>query len=259
MSCNRLYGGQKKNKQQSKQASLRKRSGGKVDGEDEVEGNGDGPVKVEDEVKPTDSSSVVAGVVEATEKAVEAVAASTGENQVVPDSTKSAPDAASTGAALAADASTEENPVAPAPAATAAPAPTSILSIFGFGNGKQGGKRRTQRKQRKQRKTQKAGGQKTVIGRIYSKTCVHCVAMQDEWKKLQKMLKQSGGNILMKDMEARQMDQQLPQVNKQFLGGSDQRVALQGGFPTLFKIKNKKVEYYGGERTADAMFNWALQ
>jgi hypothetical protein len=232
MSCNRLYGGQKKNKQQSKQASQRKSSGGDPDGSSTVaEGVEATEDVVEEAVKPTEEKSVV--------EPAPADAASTEEKSVAPA------------------ASTEVKPVEPAPAATAAPASNSWFSSF-F-SGKTGGKRRTQRKQRNQRKTQKAGSQKTVIGRLYSKTCVHCVAMQDAWKQLQKMLKQHGGNILMKDVEAGKMDQQLPQVNQQFLGGSDQKVALQGGFPTLFKIKNNKVEYYGGERTADAMYNWALQ
>ena len=246
MSCNRLYGGQKKNKQ----ASQRKRSGG------EVKDDGDGsPVK-----------EVVGGITAVVGEVVNTAAddastekkpvktdsttdASTEENPVKTDSTAAASTAASTAAAAASD--------APAP-----PAQESN-SFFGFeiGNlfGNKGGKRRTQRKQQKQRKTQKAGSKKTVIGRIYSKTCVHCVAMEKAWKQLKKMIKQGGGNIVMKDMEARQMGQQLQQMNNQFLGGSDQRVELQGGFPTLFKIKNNKVEYYGGERTADAMFNWALQ
>lgn len=261
MSCNRLYGGQRK----SKQASQRKRSGGNLDGEVKDDGkNPDGEIP---DGETTDDSSTVEGVVGGIEGVVKkvvkpaAVAAPTEENQVEPASTEN-----KTGASDAHTGSTGAI-VPAAPTGSTKPPAQKPNSFFGFdignfnlfGNGNKGGKRRTQRKQQKQRRTQKAGSQKTVIGRIYSKTCVHCVAMEGAWKQLHKMIKQRGGNIVMKDMEAGKMGQQLPQMNKQFLGGSDQRVELQGGFPTLFKIKNSKVEYYGGERTADAMFNWALQ
>ena len=239
MSCNRLYGGQKKNKQ----ASLRKRSGGNpvglVNGQDETT-DGQNPVIPDANTNKEPVSNIIK------------------EAEPLLDNVASAPVDGSTNS----DASTKK------PSLLGSLGLNNLGSFFSIssdkgdgnkGNVNTGGKRRTQRKQQNQRKTHKAGGQKTLIGGIFSKTCVHCVAMQGEWKKLQKMLKQHGGNILMKNVEAEKMDQQLPQVNKQFLGGSDQRVEMQGGFPTLFKIKNKKVEYYGGERTADAMLNWALQ
>ena len=37
-------------------------------------------------------------------------------------------------------------------------------------------------------------------------------------------------------------------------------VAVQGGYPTIYKIKKGgKVEYYNGERTVPKLVGWALQ
>jgi hypothetical protein len=82
--------------------------------------------------------------------------------------------------------------------------------------------------------------------------------MEKAWKQLEQMIKQRGGNVALVNMEAAQLDK-LPKLNQQLFGGSDQRIELQGGFPTLFKIKEGKVEYYGGERTAEAMYSWSQQ
>ena len=47
----------------------------------------------------------------------------------------------------------------------------------------------------------------------------------------------------------------LDELNQKY--GSD--VAVQGGYPTIYKIKHSgKVEYYNGERTAPKLVSWAL-
>lgn len=219
MTCSsKLYGGQKKNKQQRKPVSQRKRVGGE----------GEESVKPEESTKPQEPVNTE----EPTKPAAPVSEIVNGVQTAVSNVTQ--------------------------PQANSAEVPTSVFgkitSWF-----KSGGKRKTQAKQnkRRQRKTQKAGNQKTIIGRIYSKTCIHCIAMEQAWKKLDKMIQQHGGNIEMKNVEASEMGQQLSELNQRFLGGSDKQVEIQGGFPTLFKIKNKEVEYYGGERTAEAMFDWA--
>ena len=222
MTCSsKLYGGQKKNKQPRKQASQRKRVGGEGEEPSNTEEPKPpaAPVNMEESTKP---AAPVSEIVDQTGKVLQNVVGNDTQPQAKP---------------------TEET--------------TSIFNISSWF--KSGGKRKTQAKQnkRRQRKTQKAGNQKTIIGRIYSKTCIHCIAMEKAWKKLDKMIQQHGGNIEMKNVEASEMGQQLSELNQRFLGGSDKRVEIQGGFPTLFKIKDKEVEYYGGERTAEAMFDWA--
>jgi hypothetical protein len=223
MTCSsKLYGGQKKNKQQRKPVSQRKRVGGEGEEPSNTEEPKPpaAPVNMEESTKP---AAPVSEIVDQTGKVLQNVVGNDTQPQSKP---------------------TE--------------APTTVFgkigNFLGFG-----GKRKTQAKQnkRRQRKTQKAGNQKTIIGRIYSKTCIHCIKMEKAWKKLDKMIKQHGGNIEMKNVEASEMGQQLPELNQRFLGGSDKQVEIQGGFPTLFKIKDNQVEYYGGERTAEAMFDWA--
>ena len=44
-----------------------------------------------------------------------------------------------------------------------------------------------------------------------------------------------------------------------FLPNSEEKVALQGGFPTLFKLLDGKLEYFEGNRQANDMMSWYLQ
>jgi hypothetical protein len=238
MTCNsstKLLGGKRGKSQQRRQVSQRRRVGGddtQVIPEEKTE------VPVPAEVQEKEPvNEVVSEVVKGTEAVLANTTATTEEKP--PVTTEASTDAAT--------ATTEVK----------SPSKEGFLGLgdlFGFG-----GKRRTQRRQRRQRKSQRAGSsKKTVLGRIYSKTCVHCIAMEKAWKQLEQMIKQRGGNVALLNVEASQMDQ-LPKLNQQLFGGSGQRVELQGGFPTLFKIKEGKVEYYGGERTAEAMYSWSQQ
>jgi hypothetical protein len=239
MTCSsKLYGGQKKNKQQRKPASQRKRVGGQEPNTQEPLNTEEpkppaAPVNTDESTKPAAPvSEIVAETGDVLKNVAEKVENNTNTNVPTESQDKSAV----------------------APPSVFSFGNVSLGKIFGFG-----GKRKTQAKQnkRRQRKTQKAGNQKTIIGRIYSKTCIHCIKMEQAWKKLDKMIKQRRGNIEIKNVEASEMGQQLPVLNQRFLGGSDKQLEIQGGFPTLFKIKDNQVEYYGGERTAEAMFDWA--
>jgi ribosomal protein L27 len=59
--------------------------------------------------------------------------------------------------------------------------------------------------------------------------------------------------IVAGDIEAAQTNE-LNELNKQH--GAN--VAVQGGYPTIYKIVDGKVEYYNGERTAAKLVCWAL-
>ena len=51
---------------------------------------------------------------------------------------------------------------------------------------------------------------------------------------------------------------QVGHVNATYLNNSLKKLALQGGYPTLFKIKDGELEYYNGSRETDPMTDWAL-
>ena len=48
----------------------------------------------------------------------------------------------------------------------------------------------------------------------------------------------------------------LNRINRLYRKGAVKQVALQGGYPTIFKIVKGKLSYYSGERTSDALVEW---
>lgn len=96
-----------------------------------------------------------------------------------------------------------------------------------------------------------------VVGKIYSNGCGHCVAMEKPWDDLKNSLKEE--KIVFKDIEASSnMDAELKTLNETYLNGSEQKVSLQQGFPTIYKIDNGKVSYYDGIRETEPMKSWIL-
>lgn len=95
-----------------------------------------------------------------------------------------------------------------------------------------------------------------VVGKIYSNGCGHCVAMENPWDDLKNSLKEK---IVFKDIEASSnMDAELKTLNETYLNGSEQKVSLQQGYPTIYKIDNGKVSYYDGIRETEPMKSWIL-
>jgi hypothetical protein len=93
---------------------------------------------------------------------------------------------------------------------------------------------------------------KTVVGKLYMIGCGHCDALEEPWNQMKNKV---GGKVMVAgDIEAAQTNE-LNELNKQH--GAN--VAVQGGYPTIYKInKGGKVEYYNGERTAAKLVSWAL-
>ena len=91
---------------------------------------------------------------------------------------------------------------------------------------------------------------KVVVGKLYMNGCGHCESLEKPWSEMERTI---GGKIKVEKIESAEIDDRLVKLNKEH----DSDVAIQGGYPTIFKIKNKKVEYYNGERTAPALIKWA--
>jgi len=101
------------------------------------------------------------------------------------------------------------------------------------------------------------GESKTVIGKIYANWCGYCQMMQNDWEKMKTDLAK-GGSFEIFDIEQKNEKDGINNVNEKYLKKSLTKVGLQGGYPTLFKIKNGKLSYFNGERTYDAMKKWCL-
>lgn len=119
---------------------------------------------------------------------------------------------------------------------------------------------------------------KTVIGKLYSDGCIHCIMMSKAWQDMCAQIKRDmklveskdvdkklsnytkyvspDGNHMVEiiEIEANNMDKELPHVKSKY----SPEIDLQGGFPTLFKVRNNVVSYYGGERTAEKMKKWYM-
>lgn len=100
---------------------------------------------------------------------------------------------------------------------------------------------------------------KVVVGKIYANWCGHCQNMTKDWEDLKNYLANQGNMFEVVEIEQEQETTLLPQVNKKYLKKSPAKVSLQGGYPTLFKIKGGNVSYFQGNRTFDEMRDWYLQ
>jgi hypothetical protein len=113
---------------------------------------------------------------------------------------------------------------------------------------------RQTRNKKTNRKSRHNTGGKKVVGKIYSNGCGHCVALEKPWQDVTNKLK--GGNVVVKDIEASNMDNELKKLNNTYLGGNTQKVSLQVGFPTIYKINGGNVSYYEGNRDTEPILSW---
>lgn len=134
-------------------------------------------------------------------------------------------------------------------------------SMFSFFN--KGGKTKKNRKQNKK---------SVVIGKIYADWCGHCKTLKPEWESMKNKIKTNMGRSLknvdfefseMGDTQENQqknisVDQLVEEFNKKHFPNGDKQVNTDG-FPTIFKICRKKIEYYSGPRTANEMYKWATK
>ena len=92
---------------------------------------------------------------------------------------------------------------------------------------------------------------KTVVGKLYMNGCIHCDNLVEPWNQMKKKI---GGKVeVAKDIESAETNK-LDKLNSKY----KTNVAMQGGYPTIYKIVGGKVEYYNGERTAAKLVSWVL-
>lgn len=96
----------------------------------------------------------------------------------------------------------------------------------------------------------------TILGKVYASWCGYCQQLAPEWSKLKKSVK----NIQFVEIEEKQMNKKNDFETKyaKYLNTINGKPQLEvNGYPTIFKIHpNKKIEYYNGPRTAEAMKKW---
>ena len=99
-------------------------------------------------------------------------------------------------------------------------------------------------------------GSPAIIGLIYANWCGHCQQLKPTWEELKKRITNNYDNqFTIVEIEAEQADkaEQLAKLEKELNG---EKINIEG-FPTVLKINDGKLNYYGGARYLDSMMNWA--
>ena len=124
-------------------------------------------------------------------------------------------------------------------------------------------KTKSQRRKSYKRKSYKRGGtkkqhspqNKTTVGLIHAEWCGHCQTLMPIWKRMVSSMK---GNkkfhVVEIESSDSDKDSRMSQINSKLSSDSEKLEA--NGFPTVFKVKNGKLEYYNEERQEEAMKKW---
>ena len=99
---------------------------------------------------------------------------------------------------------------------------------------------------------------KIVIGKIYANWCKHCINLNGEWEIMKQNIQNNyPDKYIFSEIEQANQNTEIAEINKKFVYTKN-KVNIQGGYPTIFKIQNGKVEYYNGAHLADNMESWFI-
>lgn len=94
-----------------------------------------------------------------------------------------------------------------------------------------------------------------IVGRVYAKWCKYCKILDPEWEKMKPLLKKFPHKLEeFEDSNIHKLDE-FNNENAEYL--HHQKVKNRP-FPTIFRIKNGKIEYYEGDRKARKMADWFM-
>jgi len=103
-----------------------------------------------------------------------------------------------------------------------------------------------------------------VVGKIYAEWCGHCKTLEPKWdifdKKITNRFDKKNKPLVYKVEES---DIDDPAVGLEslrvHLADPTEKVSVQGGYPTIFKIVNGVLSYYDGPREVGPMLMWATK
>ena len=99
-----------------------------------------------------------------------------------------------------------------------------------------------------------------VVGKIYANWCGHCQNLEPTWKTMKSNLTADlGDSVHFYEIEQTNEQPEVDMVNQKYLQHSNQKLALQRGYPTIFRIKGGNLSYYGGNHELNDMSQWVKQ
>ncbi len=132
--------------------------------------------------------------------------------------------------------------------------------------------KRSKRSKRQTKRIRKTPKKTIIIGKIYADWCKYCQILKPEWEKMKTKLRRNMGRTLknaefeiveMGDTSENQMrnitvDQLVDDFNKKHFPEGDKSIQLDG-YPTIFRITKKNIEYYKDEKDSEKLYKWATK
>jgi thiol-disulfide isomerase/thioredoxin len=103
-----------------------------------------------------------------------------------------------------------------------------------------------------------SGKNKLVFGKLHATWCGHCKDLAEIWSEIVSRIESKVNNVLIISIESEVMDDEVKKVNDALVSKSSPKLALQEGYPTIFKIVRGHVHYYNGPREIEPMVAWAV-
>ncbi len=115
-------------------------------------------------------------------------------------------------------------------------------------------------------KNQTKSSKMVIAGKLIWEDCGHCKALIPEWNKMKNNIRTISKNtpdVFYRFVEiksgAKEQDH-INKINNKYLKNSAEKLAVQGGYPTIFKITGGALTYFNGaSRTADELQKFYLE
>lgn len=98
----------------------------------------------------------------------------------------------------------------------------------------------------------KSKPEKKVLGLIFARWCMYCQQFQPTWEMMKK-------NNELKHIQFVEIEENDPQMVNSIFQSHGVVVNTNQGYPTIFKIKGGKIEYFSNERNETNIKNFILK
>jgi thiol-disulfide isomerase/thioredoxin len=116
------------------------------------------------------------------------------------------------------------------------------------------GKSKKSHKKTLHKKRQDSTKKPVTVGLVHANWCGHCQSLMPEWDKMEHNIKNNPKldtkcNVV--KIESQDINNELPKYESMI----NEKIPVDG-YPTIFLIKNNKMEKYDGERSSKAIGGW---